>query len=95
MPPVRSLTFASRNGVGLAVDTGGLGFLDGLVDGLVDDVRVHGVLLRDGVGHQHAAAQAELVLGLEGFGQLRRGVDLIVHGKAALPGVEGGQLCGP
>ena len=76
------------------MDALSLGLLHGLVDGLVDDVRVHGVLLRDGVGHQHAAAQAHILLDIKGFGQLRRGVDLIVHGKAALPGVEGGQLAG-
>ena len=63
-------------------------------DGFSDDVRVHGVLLRDGVRHQHAAHQAHVLLHIEGLGQIGGGVDAVVHAEAGLPGVEGGELLG-
>ena len=55
---------------GLAVDALLLGLLHGLINGLIDDIGVHGVLLGDGVRHQHAAAQAQLTLDMERLGQL-------------------------
>ena len=71
-----------------------LGLVHRVGDGLSNDVRVHGVLLRDGVRHQHAAHQAHVLLHIECLGQVRRGVDAVVHGEAGLPGVEGGELPG-
>ena len=65
-----------------------------LVDGLVDDLMIHGVLLRDGIGHQHTAAQTHVLLDIESLGQLGGGVDAVIHLEAGLPGVEGGQLLG-
>ncbi len=74
-PPVSSFTLASRKGVvALAVDALGVGLGDGLVDGPVDHLVVHGELLGDGVGHQHAAPEAQIQGGPEGRGELRGGV---------------------
>ena len=76
------------------MDAAGLGLGQRLADGGVDHRRVHGILLRDGVGHQHTALEAQLQAGPEGRRQLLRGVHPVVHLKAAVPGVEGGQLGG-
>ena len=67
-------------------------FGDGLVDGGVNARRVHRVLLRDGVGDEHAAAEAHFELGLEGRGELFRRVDAVVHLESALSRVERRQL---
>ena len=40
---------------GLSVDALFQRFLDGPVDGCVDDVRIHGILLRDRVGDEHTS----------------------------------------
>ena len=71
-----------------------LGFLHRLVNGGVDDVGVHGVLLGDGVGHQHAGLEPHLALGVEGGGQLSGGIQTVIHAEAGLAGIEGGQLLG-
>ena len=71
-----------------------VGLFHGLVNGLVDDLVIHGELLGDGVGHQHAAAQAHVLFDEEGLGQVLGGVDAVVHPEAGLAGVEGGQLLG-
>ena len=65
-----------------------------LLDGLVDDLVIHGVLLRDGVGDQHTVLHAQLTLGVESSGQLLRGIQFIIHAEAGLAGVEGGQFVG-
>ena len=71
-----------------------LGLGDGLVDDGVDGVGVHGVLLGDGVGHQDAPVEAQVVLGLQDLGQHLGAVHLVVHLQAGGPGVEGGELLG-
>ena len=76
------------------MDAVGLRLGKRLLNGPIDDRRVHGVFLGDGVGHQHAALEAQLQAGLEGRRQLLGAVHLVVHGKAAVPGVEGGQFAG-
>ena len=63
-----------------------------LIDGLVDDFLVHGVLLRNGIGDEHAALVVELTLGTEHCGQLLGGIDAVVNAEAALAGVECGEL---
>ena len=78
----------------LAVDTLGVGFGDGVVDGPVDDVGVHGVLLGDGVGDEHAAPHAKFKFGAEDSGKLLRGVDAVVYLESAVACIEGGQFFG-
>ena len=63
-----------------------------LIDGLVDDGLVHGVLLRDRVRDEHAGLEAEVTLRLEDRSQILRRVDARVDAEAALAGVERGQL---
>ena len=76
------------------MDAQPVGLGHGLVDGLVDDLVIHGVFLGDGIGHQHTAAQTHVLLHIEGLGQLGGSVDAVVHLEAGLPGVEGRQLLG-
>ena len=76
------------------MDAQALGLLHRIVDGLVDDLGIHGVLLRDGIGDQHAALEAHVQLRAEGRGDALGGVQAVVHAEAALAGVEGGQLLG-
>ena len=63
-----------------------------LIDGLVDDGLVHGILLRDRVRDEHAGLEAQVALRLEDGGQILRRVDARVNAEAALAGIERGQL---
>ena len=63
-----------------------------LINGLVDDLVVHGILLGNGVRHQHTAAETHVLLDVESLCQFRGGVDAVVHLEAGLAGVEGGEL---
>ena len=73
-----------EGGGGLAVDALLPALRHSLVNGTANHVRVHGVLLRNGVGHQHTALEAHLPLGIEGLRQLLGGVQAVVHAKADL-----------
>lgn len=75
-PPVMSLILASRKAVvSLPVDAQLVGLGHSLINGLVDDLVVHGILLGNGVRHQHTAAETHVLLDIEGLGQLGGGVD--------------------
>ncbi len=76
----------------LAVDALFMALGERLVDGLVDDGLVHGVLLRDRVRDEHAGLEAQIALRLENSGQILRRVDARVNAEAALTGVERGQF---
>ena len=76
------------------MDAQPVGLGHSLVDGLVDDLVIHGVFLGDGIGHQHTASQTHVLLHIEGLGQLGGSVDAVVHLEAGLPGVESRQLLG-
>ena len=76
------------------MDAQPVGLGHSLVDGLVDDLVIHGVFLGDGIGHQHTASQTHVLLHIEGLGQLGGSVDAVVHLEAGLPGVESRQFLG-
>ena len=60
------------------MDTLLLALFDRLIDGRVNDLLVHGVLLGDGVGDEHAALHAQLLLRLEHRGKLRH-IEFVVR----------------
>ena len=76
------------------MDALGVALGDGLVNGGVDGFQRHGVLLGNGVGHQHTAPQTQVLAHPEGLGQLLGRIHPIVHAEAGPAGIEGGQLFG-
>ena len=83
-----------ERGDGLAVDALLIRLGDGLVDGGVDDLVIHGVLLGDGVRDEHAALETQLTLDMKGRRHLGGGVQTVVDAEAGLAGIERGQLLG-
>ena len=65
---------------------------DGLINGCVDGLQRHCVFLGNGVGDQHTALEAHILLCLEGSRQFFGSIHLIVNGESAGAGIEGRQL---
>ena len=64
----------------------------GFVNGSVNDLLRHGVLLRNGVRNKNTAAQRKVVVGSEDFSKLLGAVYPIVHLEAGFAGIERRQL---
>ena len=76
------------------MDALGLALGHGPVDGTANEGGIHGVLLGDGVCHQHTALLSQHLLDVEGLSHLLRSIQTVVHAEAGFAGVEGRQLVG-
>ena len=68
----------------LASDAQTIGFVDGLVYRLVDDVGRHRILLGNGIGDKHASLQTHVQFCLESGGEVLRRVNAVIYLETAV-----------